>query len=92
LKAGLWSGEIQQDHIGALLRSFEDNITAVWGDVEVANVKIRREVGQLGLGAGVEVDEPEILMLNLTSEEHEVASSRQEDQVSSSACLGSGPA
>ena len=47
----LWSGEIQEHHVGALLRAFEDDFTAVRGDVEVANVEARREVGQLTLRA-----------------------------------------
>jgi hypothetical protein len=51
VEAGLWSGEIQQYHIGAILHSFEDNLTAVWRDVKVANVEIGSEVGQLPLGA-----------------------------------------
>jgi hypothetical protein len=51
VEAGLWSAEIQQYYIGAILHSFEDNLTAVWRDVEVANVEIESEIGQLPLGA-----------------------------------------
>ena len=80
---GLWSGEIQQHHIRMLLRSFKDNFAAVWRDVEVANVEVGSEVGQLPLGARLKVDEPEILMLDLSSQEHECPSSRQKGQVSS---------
>ena len=58
IKAGLWSGEIQQHNIRALLHSFEDNFTAVWGDIEVANVEIGSELGQLPLDAGVKFDRP----------------------------------
>ena len=82
--------EIQQHHIGALLHSFEDNFAAVWRDVEVANVEVGSEVGQLPLGARLQVDEPEILMLNLSSQEHECSSSRQEGQVSSPPSQGQG--
>ncbi len=48
--------EIQQGHIRTLLRSFEDNFTAIWGNVEVANVEVRGEVGQLPLGTRVQID------------------------------------
>jgi hypothetical protein len=65
--AGLWSGEIEQHHIRALLHSFEGNFAAVRRDVEVANVEVGRKVGQLPLGARLQVDEPEILMVNLSS-------------------------
>src|SRR6267378_2357222 len=46
----LWPGKIQQLHIGALLHSLEDNFTPIWRDVEVADVKVTSEVGQLPLG------------------------------------------
>ena len=49
--SGLWSMEIHQHHLGMLLRSFEDNFGAVCGNVEVANIKVRREVSQLPLRA-----------------------------------------
>ena len=39
-------------------------------------------------GARLEVDEPEILMLNLSSQEHECFSSRQEGQMSSAPSEG----
>jgi hypothetical protein len=38
----LWSMEIHQHHLGMLLHSFEDNFWAVFGNVEVANIKVRR--------------------------------------------------
>ena len=83
VEAGLWPGKIQQHNIGALLRSFEDNFTAVWRDVEVANVEVGTDIGQPPLGARIQVDDPKILMLNLSSQEHETPSSRQQGQVSS---------
>ncbi len=43
-------GKIQQLHIRALLHSLEDNFTPIWRDVEVADVKVSSEVGQLPLG------------------------------------------
>src|SRR6058998_121238 len=61
---------------------------AIRRDVKVANVEVRSEVGQLPLGAGLQVDEPEILMLNLSSQEDESPSSRQEGQVSSPSSQG----
>ena len=54
-----------------LLHSFEDNFMTILGDVEVANVKVGSEVGQLAFGPGFKIDQPEILMLNLTSQEHD---------------------
>ena len=43
-EGGLWPGKIQQDHVGALLHALKDNFTTVWGEVEVANVEVGREV------------------------------------------------
>src|ERR1700719_198003 len=79
---GLWSGQLEQNHIGEVLLSFEDNFTAVWGDVEAVNVEVGSEVGELPFGARLQINEPEILMLNLSSQEYECGSSRQEGYVS----------
>jgi hypothetical protein len=49
-------GEIQQHHIGAFLHSFEGNFTAARRDVEVVNVEVGSEVGQLPLGVCLQVD------------------------------------
>ena|SRR5580658_9188511 len=87
---GLKSGKIHQNHVRALLHSFENNLTAVWGDVEIANVEVGSQVGQLPLGARLEVDEPKILMLNLSSQDHEGTSSREKGQVSSPTSQGQG--
>ena len=73
-----------------LLHSFEDDFTAVWGNVEGANIEVGREVGQLSLGTRLQVYEPEILVLNLSSQEHERPSSVQEGKVSSSPGQGQG--
>ncbi len=44
-KAELWTGKIQQHHIRVFLHSFEDDLTAVRGDVEGADIEVGREVG-----------------------------------------------
>src|ERR1700675_3021668 len=66
----LRSGEIQQHHIRALLPSFENNFTSIRRNVEVLNVEIGSELGQLPLGARLQLDEPQILMSNLSSQQH----------------------
>jgi hypothetical protein len=75
-EVGSWPGEIQKFHIRALLHSFEDDFTAIRCDVEVANVEVRSEVGQLPLGTRLQVDKPEILVFNLSTQEHECPPSR----------------
>jgi hypothetical protein len=65
------SREVQQHDIRALLHSFDYHFTAVWGDVEVAYVEVGGEIGQLPLGTCLQIDEPEIFMSNLSSQEHE---------------------
>ena len=45
VEPGSRSRKIQQQHIGALLHSFEDNFAAIWGDVEVVNVEVSGQVG-----------------------------------------------
>ncbi len=52
----LFSPEFQQHHIGVFLDTFENNVAAVWRNVEIANVEIGGEVGQLALGARLQVD------------------------------------
>ena len=78
----LWPGEIHQHHIGALLQSLEDNFTSVRRDVEVAYVEVRSEVGQLPLGASLQIHEPEILVLNISLQKQERTSPRQKGQMS----------
>ena len=82
--------KIQQHHIRMLLHSFDDNFPAIRGDIEVANVEAGSEPGQLALGTGLQVDEPNVLVLNLSSQKHERLSSGQEDQVSSPPRQGKG--
>jgi hypothetical protein len=68
-------GKIEQDHVRPILQAFQDNVAAVGGDVKVANIEVRREVGQLALAAGIEIDEPEILVLNFSLKNNEFATS-----------------
>jgi Sodium:dicarboxylate symporter family len=75
-ESGLRPGEVQKHDFRVFLHSFKDNFVAIWGDVEVAYVEVGSEVGQLPLGACLQVDPPEILMLNLSSQEHECSSPR----------------
>ena len=44
-KDELWTGKIQQHHIRVLLHSFEDDLAAVRGDVEGADIEVGSEVG-----------------------------------------------
>jgi hypothetical protein len=82
------SWEIEDGNVGALLCSFEDDLLAVWGDIKVADIEIGREVSELALGAGVEVQEPEILVFDLTVQEHKSAASREEGDVAGAAREG----
>jgi hypothetical protein len=63
------SRKIQHHHIGTLLDSFQDDFPAVWGEVEIANIEVGRKIRQLPLGARVQIDEPEILMLYLSPQD-----------------------
>ena len=51
--------------------ALEDDVMAVGGDVEVADVKVRREIGELALGSGGEADGPEVFVLNRSLKEDE---------------------
>ena len=81
--SGLW--EIEECDVGEVLDSFEDDFVAIRRNIEIANVEVWSEIGQLSLGAGVEVDEPEILVLNFASQEDERAPAGQEGYVSRAA-------
>ena len=67
------------------LHSFEDHIVAVRGNVEVANVEVGREIRQLVLRPRFQVDQPQVLMPNVSLQEYESLRSRQESQMSRSA-------
>src|ERR1700722_9878609 len=82
LQGGLRPGQIQQYDIRVLLHSLEYDFTAVGGYVEVANIEVGSQVGQLPLGAGLEIDEPEIFVLNFSTKEHQATPSGWEDQAS----------
>jgi hypothetical protein len=53
--------KIQHHHVGTLLHAFKYNLTAIRGDVEIANVEAGSEVRQPPSDAGLQVNEPEIL-------------------------------
>lgn len=88
LETRSWSREINQFYIRALLYPFEDNFMSVLRDIEILNIEIRREIGQLSFDTCVQVNEPEILVLEPSSEGDERVSARQEGQVSSTASQG----
>ncbi len=44
-----------------LLQSLQNNFLAVGGDVEIANVEIGSQIGQLALGAGFQIPRPLLL-------------------------------
>ena len=81
--SGLW--EIEECDVGEILDSFEDDFVAVWGNIKIANVEVWSEVAQLAFGARVEVNEPEILVLNFTAQENERTPAGQEGYVSRAA-------
>jgi len=74
--------EIYEYHLRVFLHSFEDNFAAVWGNIEVANIEVGREIRQLPFRARFHVDQPQILMPNVSLQEDESTPSGQEDQVS----------
>ena len=76
--------QLEQHNIRACLRAFQDNLTAICGDVVVANIELRGKIGQLSLGARCQIAEPEILVLHLSAQEHERFSSTQKCNMSSS--------
>ena len=86
MESRLWPGQIKKNDIRLLLNSFENNVTAVRGDVEIANIKIDGQVGNLPFGTRIEVNRPEILMLNIASQEHQGPSAWKEGKVSGSSC------
>ena len=82
-KSPLWESlprEIDHGNVGALLCPFEDEFLAVRGDIKVADIEIGREVSQFALGAGVEVEKPEILVFDITMQEHKCVAPREEGE------------
>ncbi len=80
----LRSRQIQQHYVRAILHAFENNITTVGRDIKVANIELMTESRQLSLRTRLHIDEPQILMSNLSSQEHNFPSSSEESHVSSS--------
>src|SRR6266498_1997365 len=58
---------------------------AIWRDVEVAHVEVGREVRELTLRAGFQVEQPEILVRDLSSQDNQRPSVRQESDMSGAA-------
>src|SRR6266567_3697837 len=63
------------------LRSLQHHLTAVGRDVEVLHFEIWSQVGQLMLGARVQIDPPEIFVLDLAPQHHQRSPSSQEAQM-----------
>ncbi len=85
---GLWARKIKQRNVRAILYAFQNKFVAVGGDVEVANVEIRWEISQFTFGPGVQVDEPQILMFDVSSQDHECVAPWKEGEMSSPASEG----
>ena len=65
--------------------ALEQELLAVGRHVEIPKVEVGGEVGQLAFGPGLEIDEPEVLVLYLSAHHHERASPEQKAQTSRSA-------
>jgi hypothetical protein len=65
----------EEDDVGIL--ALEDDLTAVRRDVEVANMKVRRDIGQLPFDSCRQIDQPEVFVLDLPTH-HERATFGQE--------------
>lgn len=61
-------GKIQKHHTRVLLYTFENYFPAIGGDIEVLNVKAGWKMGELLRIARLQVDAPQILMLDLSLE------------------------
>ena len=81
----LLTGKIEKGDVGALLDTFKDQFVGVGGDVEVANVEVGGEIGELALDAGFEVDEPKIFVLDFAAEEDERVCVGEEGDVTGAA-------
>ena len=68
----------EQDDIGLLLHLLQNKLTPVWGDIEVSHLEVWSEIGQLVLDARVQVDQPQILVLEIASRNDERPSPRHE--------------
>src|SRR5450432_2489067 len=68
-KPNLRALQIKEHQIRTLLQSFDDHFPTVWRDIQILNVVFGSEVSQLPFGSRLKVDEPEILMLDLPTQE-----------------------
>jgi hypothetical protein len=62
---------IDQHDVRVLLQAIEHDLAAVVGDIEVFDDEVATEVRQPPLGPGFEIDEPEILPLDLSSQHNQ---------------------
>ena len=60
------SRQLDQHDIGLPLHLLQHDLTPVGRDVEVAHVEVWREVGDPALRAGLQIDQPEILVPDLS--------------------------
>jgi len=56
--------QLDQHDVGLRVHALADQLAPVGRDVEVAYLELRRQVGERLLGSGLEVDEPEILVID----------------------------
>ena len=66
---------VDQDDIRLFLHSLQHDLTAVRRHVEIAHIEILRQRRQSALRPRVEVDEPEILVLDLAAHDHDLVPS-----------------
>src|SRR5436305_439007 len=84
------SRKFQEHDIRTLLNAFQYNLTPVRRKIKFPNVEIGREPGQLPLRTGLEINQPEVFVLYLSSEQNQRAASRCEHHMSSSPSEGNG--
>ena len=77
--------EIDEHDFRVFLHALEDDLAAVWSNVEIPKVEVGRQVGQLALGSCLQIDQPEVLVLALSPHQHECVSPLKEAQTSGSA-------
>lgn len=61
------SSQVDQHHFGSVPGALQHRLMTVRRHIEVAGIEIRGQIGELLLGAGLQMDEPQILVLNLSS-------------------------
>src|SRR6185503_17909617 len=72
--------QLEHDDVRLCSCTVEDDVTTVRGDVEVADDGLTAKIGQLTLAAGREVDEPELLVrdVSLQHDQHVVVVEKRE--------------